>query len=341
MYEIAKKYHLYDITVLYDEADGSQLARLRKFVSCKKYIKGKKIKCNKIFFAFNISPIDDVEAKEYAFVSHAIYQEIKQVPPILDPRITRFIGVSEYACRMLEEMGKRLGREIHAERCYNPLTLEPKKKVLRIVSAGRLDDSVRGGDRTLKLISALDKYSAEHDRNYIWEIFTNPSLLVKTQSPNVAIMQPRIDVRPYIADADWVVNVPNDMETFGYTLNEALGYGVPVVATPLSVLKELSVTDNEILTLNWDCSNVEEVAKQMFEKETKPFEYTPPKDDWSRIINKTKSKYNYDPDEIVDTVCIREYNDGELGELIKVDTQKKHRRERADYLISRGLVAEI
>lgn len=342
LYEMAKKYNQYDITILYDEADGGQLARLRKYVPCKKYVKGIKIKCEKMFFAFNISPIDDIEAREYIFVGHAIYQEIKQVPPILDPRITKFICVSQYACDKLEEMAKNLGRIIHAEKCYNPLTLEPKEKVVRLVSAGRLNDKVRGGDRTIKLIEALDKYCEKTGRHYIWTIFTNPSIYLNISSPNVAIMKPRVDVRPYIADADWCVNIPNDMETFGYTLNEALGYGVPLVTTPLSVLKELPITDNEMIVLNWDCSNVDNVAKEIFEKEIKPFKYTPPKDEWYKHIKKVKSKYIYNPNEKVKVVCIREYYDQELnGELIKKDTEKIMQRDRADYLISRGLVAEI
>lgn len=338
---MAKKYNQYDITILYDEADGSQLARLRKLVPCIKYVKGNKIKCDKIFFAFRIDPIDDIEAKEYIFVGHAIYQEIKQIPPVLDERITKFICVSDYACKKLEEMAKNLGRIIHAEKCYNPLTLEPKEKVVHLVSAGRLNDSVRGGDRTKELIKALDRYCEKTGRHYIWLIFTNPSIYVNNNSPNVAIMQLRTDVRPYIADADWVVNIPNDMETYGFTQNEALGYGVPIVTTPLSVLKELPVTDNEKIVLNWDCSNVDEVAKQIFEKEVKPFKYESPKDEWEKYIKKTKSKYKYDTTEEVKTICIRDYNDSVLGELVRINTEKTWKRDRADYLISKGLVAEI
>ena len=234
--------------------------------------------------------IDDVEADEYYFVSHANYEELGYKPPIDNSKLTHYIGVSQFASDKLDEYGKKLGKEIKTISCYNPLTLEPKQKVIRLVSACRLDDKTKGGERTLKLIEALDRYCTENNRNYIWTIFTNPTK-IKVNSPNVILMKPRIDVRPYIADADYVLQLSNDMETYCYTINEALGYGVPIVTTPLSILKELTITDNEHIVLNWDSSNADEVARQIFEKEVKPFEYKPPKDEWDKLLAKGKSTY--------------------------------------------------
>lgn len=292
LYEIAKKYHDIDITIYYDEADIFQLQRLRKYVRCKKRIKGETVKCSRAFFNFNLDMIDDVESTEnyYAFVGHANYEELGYKPQVDHPKLNHFIGVSQFSTDKLDEWLKRLGVKTDAERCYNPLTLEPKQKVIRLVSACRLDDKVKGGERTLRLIEALDRYCEEHKRNYIWEIFTNPTK-IKINSPNVAIMKPRIDVRPYIADADYVLQLSNDMETYCYTINEALGYGVPVVTTPLSIMKELPVTDNEHITLNYDCSNVEDVARQIFEKEVKPFKYNIPEDNWRNLLASIKSSY--------------------------------------------------
>lgn len=79
---------------------------------------------------------------------------------------------------------------------------------------------------------------------------------------------------------------------FGYSQNEALGYGVPIVTTPLTVCNELPIPEGARLVCNWDMSNVDEVARQIFEKEVKPFEYTPPKDDWENILAKGRSTYN-------------------------------------------------
>lgn len=296
LYEIAKKYYMYDITIFYDEADIYQLKRLRELVRCKKRIKGEKVKCKKVFLNFNLDMIDDVEAEEYYFVSHANYEELHRVhggyiPPIKNDKLTHYIGVSQFATDKLDEYAEFIGSKIKTQRCYNPLTLEPKEKVLHLVSAARLDDKVKGGERTLKLIEALDRYCEKTGRHYIWTIFTNPTNKIDTLSPNVAIMKPRTDVRPYIADADYVLQLSNDMETYCYTINEALGYGVPIVTTPLSILKELPITDNEHLILEYDCSNVDEIAKEIFEKKVKLFKYNPPADSWEDFLEKGKSSY--------------------------------------------------
>ena len=226
-------------------ADVNQIERLRKYVRCKKHIKGEVVKCNRAFLNFNLDMIDDIEAEEYYFVSHANYEELHRVhggyiPPIDNPKITHYIGVSQFSTDKLNEYAEHIKSPIRAKKCYNPLTLEPKEKVIHLVTACRLDDKVKGGGRTLKLIEALDRYCENIGRHYILHIFTNKRNRVEIKSKNVVYMEPRTDVRPYIADADYVLQLSNDMETYCYTINEALGYGVPIVTTPLSILKELS-----------------------------------------------------------------------------------------------------
>lgn len=233
--------------------------------------------------------IEDIEAKEHIFVSHAIYQELGYKPPINHQKLTKIIGVSQYSANKIEEYAKILGLNPKIEKCYNPLTLEPKEKVLHLLSATRLDDKTKGKERTYELIKALDKYCEETGRHYIWTFFTNTELEI--DSKNITCMKPRVDVRPYIADSDYVVQLSNDMETYCYTINEALGYGVPIVTTPLSILKELPITDNEHIVLDWNCENVDEVASLIFEKEVKPFKYNLLKDDWENFFEKGKSNY--------------------------------------------------
>ena len=295
LYEIAKKYHKYDITIFYDIADPFQLSRLKKLVRCKRRKVGEIIKCKKAFFNFNIDMIEDVEAEEYYFVSHANYEELHKVhggyiPPIKNEKLTHYIGVSQFSADKLNKYAEEIGSKIRAVKCYNPLTLEPKEKVIHLVSAGRLNDKVKGGERTLKLIEALDQYCERNNRHYLWTIFSNP-IDFTIPSKNVVLMQPRVDVRPYIAEADYVLQLSNDMETYCYTINEALGYGVPIITTPLSILKELPISDNEHIVLDWDCKNVDDVAKQVFEKKVKPFDYNILKDDWDKILDLTKSTY--------------------------------------------------
>ena len=298
LYEIAKKYKDIDITIFYDEADKYQLRRLKKYVRCKKRKQGEQVVCKRAFFNFNIDMIEDVVSTEnyYAFVGHANWEELGYKPPVDHPKLNHFIGVSQFSTDKLDEWLKLLNINVKAEKCYNPLSLEKVKKPKIIVSACRLDDEVKGGGRTLKLIESCDRYCKDHpEEHYLWLIFTNPDVKVELNSPNVCLMKPRVDVRPYIAMADYIAQLSNDMETYCYTLNEGLGYGVPIIATPLSILKELPVTDNEKIILEWDCSNADEVAKQIFEKKVKPFDYQIPEDSWNKLLVNKKSTYKEEP----------------------------------------------
>ncbi len=342
LYEIAKKYHDYDITIIYDNADSNQLRRLLKYVRCIKREKDKIYKCKKAFLNFNIEIINQIEAEEYIFVSHAIYQELGYKPPIDNPKLTGFIGVSQYSADKLEEYGKKIGLNIKAQMCYDPLTLEKVEKVPILVSACRLNDKTKGGQRTLKLIEALDRYCVINNRQYLWMIFTNETTF-PLPSKNAVYMQPRVDVRPYIAMADWVIQLSNDMETYCYTANEAWGYGVPVIATPLSVLKEFNLTDNELLILDWDCENVDEIARQVFEKETHSFNYEIPKDNWDEILVNRKSTYKEEKEMKTEVKCIKKYFDNELKTIVKPNEEdanyiREVSRERADVLAAAGVV---
>ena len=146
---------------------------------------------------------------------------------------------------------------------------------------------------------------------------------INISSPNVVLMKPRIDVRPYIAEADYVLQLSNDMETYCYTINEALGYGVPIVTTPLSVVKELPIDDNMRIELEYDCSNADEVARQIFVKEVKPFEYEPPKDGWADILAKGESTYKEELQIKVRVRAIKTFHD--MEEDIRADFLLAHK----------------
>ena len=310
LYEMAKKYHKYDLTILYDEGDLDQLLRLKKLVRCIRRRPGEVYHAERAFYNFNIDAINQIEADEHIFVCHAIYQELGYQPPIDHPKLDKIIGVSKYAKAQIEKQKKIQNVDKPVELCYNPLTLEEPDKVVRLISACRLEDKTKGGNRTLKLIEALDKYCEKTGHHYLWLLFTNGVTKTIT-SPNVAVMKPRTDVRHYIADSDWLVQVSNDMETYCYSINEALGYGTRIVRTPLTVAKELKIPKEAELVLDWDCGNVDEIAEKIFEPKQE-FAYKPPKDGWSKLLVKKPSTYTF-KDEKVLIKPLRAYYDMELG----------------------------
>lgn len=336
LYEIAKKYHKYDIAVLYDETDLDQLLRLKKLIPCYRRDRNERYVCEKAFYNFNLEALGQIEAEEHIFIAHAIYQQIPQIPPLAETRITRWFGVSKYACDELKRYGKSWNIDIKPELCYNPLTLEKPQKVVRIVSACRLDDEVKGGKRTLKLIEALDNYCERTGRNYLWTIFTNKTNF-QINSPNVVYMKPRVDVRNYIADADWLVQVSNDMESYCYSINEALGYGTRIVRTPLTVAKELKIPEEAELVLDYDCTNVDEIAEKMFEPK-KDFAYKPPKDGWNAFLSKKPSEYTYKPAK-VRVKALKAYYDIELQQQVSAWLPAWETTiERAKELYKKGLI---
>ena len=337
LYEIAKKYKDYDITIAYENIDHDQYKRLSQLVRCIRIKPTDHIQCKRVFYSYTIDALDNIEAEEYYFISHANYEAIGKVPPITEPRLQKFIGVSDFASEKLDEWGQKLNRPIKTETCYNPLSLEKVNKPKVIVMACRLDDIHKGGERTQRLIKALDKYCNETGEHYILYLFSNPTS-VKLDSPNVIIMKPRVDIRPFYLMADYVAQLSDDMETYCYTINEALGYGIPVITTPLSILKELPITNNEHIQLEYDCSNLDKVVKEIFTKKVKPFKYTLLKDRWNELLVKGKSTYNKEKKQIVSVICTWDYTDLELNRYVTKDETVKMPLIRARELQDKGLV---
>ena len=341
LYEIAKKYKDYDITMCFNQIDHFQYKRLSEYVRCVKINPNEKIKCKKVFFSYGIDAIDNIEAEEYYYVNHANCELIGITPPILDERLTKFIGVSKFATIKLEEIAEKLGRKIKAETCYNPYTIENIKKPKIIVMACRLDDEHKGGKRVLRFIEELDRYVSKTDEHYMLYIFSNPCN-IKINSPNVFMLEPRVDIRPYMLIADFVAQLSDDMETYCYTTNEALSYGIPVITTPLSILKELPITNNMIIELKYDCSNIDKVVKEIFTKKVKKFKYTPPQDEWSKYLVKGKSTYSKEKNKKVTVECIAHdighYYDIELKRDVKAGEQLTLLLPRARELEYKGLV---
>lgn len=335
LYEIAKKYHKKDIVILYDRADIEQLIRLRKLVRCIQRDKDAKYKAKRAFYNFNIEAIDQIEADEHIFICHAIYQELRYYPPIDHPKLSKVIAVSKYAGEMIQRQEDIQDVDKPIVQCYNPLTIEKPGKVLRLVSACRLEDETKGGNRTRMLIEELDRYCSRTGKHYLWTIFTN-SLSTDIASPNVALMKPRVDVRPYIADSDWLVQVSNDMESYCYSLNEALCYGTGVVRTPLTVAKEFNIPKQAEIILNWDCINIADVVEKMFKKRAS-FKYTAPEDNWGELLIDEPSHYT--PPKVDTKVqCITRYYDLELQRIVEpTDPPFKVTEERAQMLAKRNL----
>jgi glycosyltransferase involved in cell wall biosynthesis len=86
----------------------------------------------------------------------------------------------------------------------------------------------------------------------------------------------KLNIIDDIAQADFLIQL-SDNEGYCYSIVEALNLGIPVVVTPIPVFKEIGLDDTNSITLDFDCSNVAQVAEQIATKEFH-FKYTPIED---------------------------------------------------------------
>lgn len=294
LYELAKRYGIngknIDLAIVYKQGDSKQIARLRKHLKCVRYEQGIEIECKKAFFNYNTDIIDSVVAEEYILVAHSNYKFLPNAQ-LKHEKITKVVAVSKDSAKAYTEL-----TGLQCEVCYNPIQVERPQRILRLVTACRLEDGIKGGTRTQALIKALDKYCEENGTLYTMTIFSN-STNVWLNSPNVVIRKPRLDVRNFIADADYVLQLSDNYEGYCYTVNESLMYGVPVVITPCDVFKELAINETMSITLNFDMSNIEQVANDIFTK-TFNFKYEPPKDRWDELLAMDKSTYQEETEQL-------------------------------------------
>jgi len=287
-YEMIKKYKDKDIAVVFKTAHQSQLNRVRKYCRAYRHT-NQKIICKVAIINYDTTIIDYITPdiyKENAKANEGIYQVIHgdyehpayQWKPPTDDRIKIYIGVTQHVC---ESFKKITGLE-NVTYSYNPLTIEAEQPYLTLISMTRLS-KIKGKDRMIKLAQTLDNYGI----NYIWYVFTNDEKAIN--SPNVIYIKNRLDVSRWLVQSDYLVQL-SDTEACSYAINEALYRNIPIIVTPLPYLEEIGVKDNvNAYIMNFDCSNVEEIARKITKKPK--FVFKQLEDSYSKLLAKGKSRY--------------------------------------------------
>lgn len=322
-YEMARKYADRDLTLLYKSGDPEQLRRVAEYIRVKRW-DGKPVSCRQMIFgySFDLRDLDLFQAEEYIQVIHADFGALRdRIKPKLDARF-RYLAVSKNNADTFEEL-----TGIRPEVCYNPITLDKPQKVLHLISATRLSQE-KGFNRMKKLASALDAAGVR----YIWTIYTDSSLRI--DSPNVIYAGTRLDIRDYVADADYLVQL-SDTEGYPYSLLEALCLGTPVIVTDLPSNPDSQVVDGvNAIVLPFDMS---EIPVDRIVKGLKKFKYTPQDDRWDEILVKGKSSWPEEKSQSVTVEATQRYKDIELDRIMEKGEQQSVTRERADRLVGLGL----
>lgn len=329
VYELSKKYKDYDIGVVCKTIAPEQLRRLKKF--CRVYIHtNQEIECKVLITNWDTSilPYVNEEAKVYTGLHTDYSNPIERLGiPKDDPRVT-YIGITEDSKKKFEDI-TGIKRTIL---CRNPLELEEDPPVLTLFSATRLS-SIKGGDRMLQIANELDRQGID----YIWFLYTTDEYENNPvwKNKNIIHMSNRLDLGKFMRKADWVIQ-PSICEGDSYTLREALYRGVPIVVCELGYFKEIGIKDGEnALFLNEDCSNVTDVVKRM--KKPLKFKFEPIKDDYDKLIVKSKSTYQQDLKTMVKVQCLKRYVDIETRELHTPDDEPYEvNKIRAEELLNYG-----
>lgn len=330
-YELAKKYKDKDITFVYSDetSDRKQLNRIRKYARVIKQPYGaiEKIKCKRLFVMYRCK-MDLFEADEVIQIIHADY-EAQGLKPNLDEKIKEHYAVSKAVAEAYERIsGVKVGV------CYNPLVEEKPKKILRLISATRLTKE-KGKDRMIKLADTLDKAGIPYE----WRIFTNDSLPIPNK--NVIYMKPRLDIRDYIADADYLVQL-SDTEAWSYSVLESLVIcKTPVIVTPIPCFEEMGIKNGiNGYVIDFDMKNIP--TDDIYNKIPKA-DFKAPKDIYDKLLIDGKSTYK--PEKLVQCRAKKTYIDIELGERIQQGhlLPCKITKARAEELInnSKGALVEI
>lgn len=333
MYEIAKKYHKYDIAVIYENGDENQIKRLREFIPVYKY-KGQDIECDKLFCNYSTKIANKVNAKEYVQIIHAMYKSNK-INPVIEPKINKYIAVSEIAKKEYEELTNK-----KVEVFRNPLsfTKEDKERVLVLISATRLTKE-KGKERIEKLAKKLD----EKKSKWIWLIFTNDK--DKINNKNIIYLPPRLDVRPFLELAKgkgYGVQL-SDCEGDCYFTRECEAVGLPLLVTPLPSFEEQGLVEGKnCYYIPFNVEIDDKIDKIINEIPT----YSPyiRDDNWEDMLVKNKSNYEEERKMKVKVKALSKFEgviDAERKVEPKVGDEWETTKERADMLQEKGYVEII
>lgn len=343
VYELAKKYHKYDIAVVCRRIARVQKKRLQKW--CKVYeYHNEPIDCKVAIINWDTSIIDYLPkeiwkenlkpgSKEGIYQGiHADYTHPAMGSLPQDPRIKEYLAITEDVLRGFHELSN--GKNVRV--CRNPYELEKKDKPLVIVSPTRLTKE-KGGDLMLRLADELDKQGTE----FIWFVLTTDEYLGNPifMNNNVIWIKNRLDVDKFLSMADWVV-LPSQCEGDSYTIREAMYRGIPIVARHLKYFDEYGIKDGEN-ALFIDDLNVEDIAKRM--KKRLKFTFEPIEDGYDEILIHGKSHYEQDLEKKVTLKCTYRLGIDLIEEGYHLDYGKtdKFTTDRAEELMKTGVFEEV
>lgn len=328
IYEIAKKYCKYDIAVIYRSADKDQLRRLKRLIPCYRW-EGQKTVCTNFFCNYATDICKDVNAQHYIQIIHAMYIT-NRVKPVNEPLIQRYLAVSDIAQKEYEQL---TGKKVEVFR--NPLTFtkEDQKKPLLLISATRLTPE-KGKERIRQLANELDSAGVK----WLWLIFTNDTTVIRHK--NIAFLNPRLDIRPYLQLAKgqgYGVQL-SDCEGDCYFTRECEAIGLPLLVTPIPSFKEQGLVEGKnCYYIPFDVNVDDKIDKII--NDIPSYDGYIREDHWEDILDKKESTYKEDNMILVEALSTYKdlgITDGELGYAPKEGERFEVSKERLNTLLGQN-----
>ena len=282
----------YDITLVYKEADIHQLMRYRQYVRCIKY-ENQFFECDKYICVSNQDNIADNVVSlsgDYYDMIHADFKAMNWKYR-RHPKTTKHICVSNIA-----KEGIELQDDKPCVVIYNLLDLEEHKKPLMIMSAQRFSRE-KGKSETEYFVERLTLKNIP----YVWICFTDNK---KGMEKGICYVDPVLNLKDYYEGFDYFASF-SSTESYGYSIVEAMSYGVPLIVRDIPVLKELGFKDGvHGYKINFDMSNVDEVIDKLWNKPKGEYKKLDNVNQWKKELGNMK-KYNEYKHNNKDTCYVR------------------------------------
>ena len=284
----------YKIMLIYSDIGAELLDKLQRIVECVKN-NGQPFVCDTLL---NMRVTEDPPANIHAKRVIQTVHTCKMGKYSISQQRDEVVFVSEAAKR---SFNADTGRVIHN------MTVKPSyvQKALLLVTASRFTYE-KGADRMCKLARALNSAGIP----FTWLVFTGDR--IKTE-PGMVLMQPTQDISSYIKAADYLVQL-SDVESFCYSIVEALQLETPVLVTPLEVLPEIGFKDGvNGYTLPFDMADIDvEKITRFIPAFTYKYDNNKPRRQWKALLGAPKPFKPYTGPELVTVRCIQTYADMQL-----------------------------
>lgn len=236
---------------------------------------------------------------------------------------------TDFIVTVSETCKKSFGEECkEAMVIHNPITKE-NKKALILVSATRIPAPDKGNNETRMRI--LAERLKDADIPFVWFNFSDG--VIQNAPEGLVNMGTRMDIQPYIARADYLVQL-SDSEAWSYSMLEALVNGTAVLCTPLASAEEMGIEDGVngyILPydMGFDVNRLLDVPTFEYEYDNDQIKAL-----WSKLLSK---KIKPPKKQGVRVRVLTTYNDTQLKRQVNAGEVIFVKPDRAKQIASAGL----